>query len=870
MLGALCSDNLVYLDSSNNLYLIKHSDRSATLVDTNVSKFWKNGDAICVVKMDNSVWLRLISNSFVHIPNMSGLFINKVWLSRYRCFVLKHDGTLHVCGRNTNGEFGDGTETHSLNMFRPVDTIEPYSIQNIWCDEFCTFITKTDEHLYVCGNNSDGRLGAGISRVSIINSSVLNYTQSNLSNIRRVIVSYNTTFALGNSGKLYLTGRSRTIRSPSYTTWFTPVIFSESIVINDFWCVDHFAVDTTIYVLTDTGRLCYFKFNFGEIVTTTTDTPFIINDITYINISNINSLGFANNAISYINNDGHAFYINLTNPDKTPVRFPGDWTQIELNNPDDNIHRSMGMEPRTSDANEITIMPPEVIPPNNNSQNTETNRRSQGRFVTSYRTRNSYRSTQHERSVSYPRSSHTSRPAAQETSRKKTYNLSVGYNTELINTINLLEDKILNIDDSVMFKYNGEIAVDVGGVSRQVFTKICEQLKDIYFTHHNNSDYYMISLSPIFNKYSATIGSILAYYLSKEYSTQIKLSNVIMCGLLSKPFYIREVTSIEAPELLADAYKFKLDLLLETNAQLYLDKYINSIPVALHDRFIMKPSSDKSNKTFYKIVQEILSATGDSARPTIYSNYKDQLEKLFNYEKFVETYLMYKYCMFDMTGNINTNISEFVRGFTNVLTVDQLVRINKENIDKQLVYERNLHPEWDKSFFDEYEIMLHSNNTGLTEYIEGSTMTNATVLSKIIFYDSDTYNDKLVDLLSQYILSLNINKLKQLVYLWSGLRSVNINTRLVVSITHGEEARLPVAHTCFYTLEISNYSTYEILEARMNMFIDNGDTMTLAGGSSGCQSVSPNKYIRRIKRGINVHKNSVKLELFMINHMLCL
>jgi len=446
----------------------------------------------------------------------------------------------------------------------------------------------------------------------------------------------------------------------------------------------------------------------------------------------------------------------------------------------------------------------------------------------------------------------------------KIYTVTI-YNSELIDTITKLQSVKLKKNDNIIFNYNGQEGVDAGGVSRQVFTKICGELTDNFFTR-TDDHYFVVNTHILFKNYSYTIGQILAYFLFKNYSTRIRLSNLILSLLLDKEYDILEISATsEFPNLFIKIHNANINMLSSSSTEHILNTYINQIPRKLHRLFIKDTDGDQS---FYDIVQEIISTTSTTSKTQIYEEKKTHLNTLFDHRKFVETYLLCKYQYYDQDGNINENLVNFVNGFTSVLSRNKLTKINNTNIEQSLNAERAKNPTWLPEYFEEYSDQLNNANIGLSDFITGSLLTTEFVLSKTILTGS--FNDTINDYINRYVSSLSPNRLEELIYLWTGLRNINSSTKLAIFIKPTKptdiniDQRLPVAHTCFYELEIPNYSNYKALERAMDFFLESGDQMLLAGGGN---KKIPNKYVRQIKARKNVRKNSIKLELFILRRI---
>jgi len=796
---------------------------------TNVVKLWHcNNKYTYVLQRDGSLYINTNGpgNSASDFTKKAVLEPgSKLWTFQSsnipNFLVVKPDGTAWVLGdkSETTGVLKYfGMNSQITDELVQITNIEPHSIRDVWAYGYGTtiFISMTNGRVYAVG---DGSCALGIGD----NYKASTLTRTDLPNNIVKMIIHKDSYALSSTGQLFVAKYTGIPTTPdqirAYYSSFEPINFGSEFNIIDIWLVVNEYFNATIYILTSDYKLMFIESDEIEIdmpdpLDYIGETYHILHD--FRNITNITHMpdGAGVGLVFYTTTDGKIYRVASATDDSRNI----------VCNTDINVRFF-----EESPIGTIRII-----------------RDSSPNISTEYNT--------------ITTTTHPAISSSRSAELPNTYTFTINKESELINTLTLLNGKLLTQLNSIEYKYSGEIANDVGGVSRQVFTKICNQLTDLFFTRVTpESEHFVISNNIALRPHSATIGSILAYYLLKEYSIGMRLSNIILSMLLDKKYNITEISALETSKLYTQTMRFSLDMLLETNAQLYLDQYINSIPSSLHPNFILS-LPDVDSKTFYDIVQEILSATGSDARRSIYNTYKTQLNSLFNKPKFLETYMLCQYCVYDKDGSENINLTEFVRGFTQVINSRDLVGINDRLINKRLEVERRDNPTWLPEYFTELQETLNDNNIGLSQYIEGNTLTPDFILRRIVISGRKT-DDNFSDNISKFIVSLSSDRLVQLVYLWTGLRTISATTKLVINVTKGDLSRLPVAHTCFYTLDLSYYRDYKTLDARLNTFIDSGDTMALAGGGT------PNIYIHNIRNGINVHRNRIKLELFILNRI---
>ena len=116
--------------------------------------------------------------------------------------ILKNDGTLWGCGRNDHGQLGLG-DTDSRIIFTQITT-NANDVKSVYCGWNHTFILKNDGTLWGCGRNTEGQLGLGD------NDNKITFTEitTNINDIKSVYCGGNHTFILKNDGTLWGCGRN--------------------------------------------------------------------------------------------------------------------------------------------------------------------------------------------------------------------------------------------------------------------------------------------------------------------------------------------------------------------------------------------------------------------------------------------------------------------------------------------------------------------------------------------------------------------------------------------------------------------------------------------------------------------------------------
>ena len=150
--------------------------------------------------------------------------IKSVYCGGYCTFILKNDGTLWGCGKNSNGQLGLG-DTNDRNIFTQVTT-NVDDIKEIYCGQNHTFILKNNGTLWGTGYNGYGQLGLG----DTSNRNTFTEITNNTDDIKSVYCGSNHTFILKNNGTLWGTGHNGYgqlgLKDTDNRTTFTQVIIN--------------------------------------------------------------------------------------------------------------------------------------------------------------------------------------------------------------------------------------------------------------------------------------------------------------------------------------------------------------------------------------------------------------------------------------------------------------------------------------------------------------------------------------------------------------------------------------------------------------------------------------------------------------------
>ena len=157
-----------------------------TQVTTNISDVKQiacGGNHTFILKNDGSIWacgynaagnLGLGSDdtedhvTFVQVTTNINNDVNQIVSGYDHIFILKNDGSVWACGRNTYGDLGLNTATTVPTTSFTQVTINADDVKDIVCGKDHSFILKNDGTVWSCGYNNYGQLGLNnTSNVSI-------------------------------------------------------------------------------------------------------------------------------------------------------------------------------------------------------------------------------------------------------------------------------------------------------------------------------------------------------------------------------------------------------------------------------------------------------------------------------------------------------------------------------------------------------------------------------------------------------------------------------------------------------------------------------------------------------------------------------
>ena len=128
--------------------------------------------------------------------------IKQIYCGHYHTLILKNDGTLWGCGRNTEGQLGLG-DTTNRKTFTEITT-NADNVKSVYCGGYHTFILENDGTLWGTGRNSNGQLGLGDGN----NRTTFTEITTNVDDIKTINCGEYYTFILKNDGTLWSCGEN--------------------------------------------------------------------------------------------------------------------------------------------------------------------------------------------------------------------------------------------------------------------------------------------------------------------------------------------------------------------------------------------------------------------------------------------------------------------------------------------------------------------------------------------------------------------------------------------------------------------------------------------------------------------------------------
>ena len=176
------------------LGLRRNTDNEADVRETLYNMMIEDGYNNATSEMTIDELIQLLDDSQINIGD-----IKQVACGNSHTVILKNDGTLWACGKNTYGQLGLG-DTINKNTFTQVIT-NTDNVKQIVCGSLYTFILKNDGTVWSCGDNEYGQLGLGNNTIK------KTFTQvTGMNDVKQIACGYNHTFILKNDGTVWSCG----------------------------------------------------------------------------------------------------------------------------------------------------------------------------------------------------------------------------------------------------------------------------------------------------------------------------------------------------------------------------------------------------------------------------------------------------------------------------------------------------------------------------------------------------------------------------------------------------------------------------------------------------------------------------------------
>jgi len=162
---------------------------SGTTTTSGVSSF-----SITATSTDTSV----TTNYSLSIDALVSVVPSKLYSSRYSAYLVDTSSQLWGTGRNSEGQFGNGSTSNNYGTWVKIAT----NVKSVGRGNgSSTLVVKNDGTLWVTGSNGSGQLGLGSG-----NTKFLTLTDTGATNVKKAAGGYNMAYYLSNNGDIYSAG----------------------------------------------------------------------------------------------------------------------------------------------------------------------------------------------------------------------------------------------------------------------------------------------------------------------------------------------------------------------------------------------------------------------------------------------------------------------------------------------------------------------------------------------------------------------------------------------------------------------------------------------------------------------------------------
>ena len=184
-----------------------------TNINNDVTQIYAGGYHLFALKNDGTVWCcgkndygqlglgnTTSKSTFTKVTTNTEDTV-KISCGYEHTYILKNNGMIFSCGKNSNGQLGLST-TNDMTTFNQVQNMD--NVRNIISGGYHVFVVKKDGTLWACGYNGSGQLGLNDteSRATFVQVNV------NVDDIQHVICGFNHSLIIRNDGILYAAGEN--------------------------------------------------------------------------------------------------------------------------------------------------------------------------------------------------------------------------------------------------------------------------------------------------------------------------------------------------------------------------------------------------------------------------------------------------------------------------------------------------------------------------------------------------------------------------------------------------------------------------------------------------------------------------------------
>lgn len=167
-------------------------------------------------------------------------------------FIVKNDGSLWVCGYNHNGELGLGNENTTRTLTQVTNNINN-DVKEVSCGAITTMLLKNDGTLWVCGRNSYGSLA-----IPDVDKTSTFIQVPDMYDVKHIICGYYFTLAIKNDGSLWACGSNGNgqlgLGDTDGRSTFTQVTTNINYDVKEFYCTN-INNENTVFIVKNDGSV---------------------------------------------------------------------------------------------------------------------------------------------------------------------------------------------------------------------------------------------------------------------------------------------------------------------------------------------------------------------------------------------------------------------------------------------------------------------------------------------------------------------------------------------------------------------------------------------------------------------------------------